>query len=56
MKIFNTRILLTLTIIWNLHICSQSVTPIIFEEATTVIDLEERSRRKFDNAVIVDLD
>ena len=56
MKIFNTYALLTLVVILNTTIYSQSVTPLRFEEATSIIDFEQRSRRKFDNAVIVDLD
>jgi len=43
-------------IIVSFELSAQQPNELRFEEATTVIDLEERSRRKFDNAVIVDLD
>jgi len=40
----------------SFKLSAQQLNEVRFEEATTLIDLEERSRRKFDNAVIVDLD
>ena len=40
----------------SFELIAQKTNELRFEEANTVIDLEERSRRKFDNAVIVDLD